>query len=299
MYIEIPVQILESSGAFILFGILTIAFLHGLRKKISHMGISFLFALILSFVSVLGLYKFSLALWYSHFLGALNILLRETSRIYLLIPIVVGLILVFLGDHFSEKMSKQQYRSFYHAVYGLIVVGIAIISPNIAFLFLSISLMLLFMAEYLRLSDDESSVTLYVKKILNKPLRSYEKRGYVASFSYTGAMLLIILFLPKGLALGSGLILSLGDPSAALIGRRFGNHKFRHNPDKSLEGSLAMLVVSFISLSVLSLYFQSISFSMAFFASISAVILESFDLKVSDNFLIPIFAGIVMHSLVV
>lgn len=284
--IEISIAILKIGAALILYGILAVIFIHILGKKINfvgeHTGKAFLLSLGIVFAIIIQMK------------AGLTILFKETNFIFMIIPIGVGLVLVFLGDYFSEKMSQQQYRSFYHAVYGLIVAGVLLISSNIAFLFLSLSFMLLLMAEYVRKSDGTGNVSLYVKKILNKPVREYEERGYVASFSYTAGMLLVILFLPLKFAIGSALILSLGDPAAAVIGKRYGKHKFRHNPDKSLEGSIAMFTVSFISLS-----FLSISVSVVLFASVSAVILESFDLKASDNLLIPIFAGIVMSSLVV
>ncbi len=284
--IEIPVAILELGAVLVLYGILSVLFVHILRKKIDfikeHTGKVFVASLFGVFSIIIQMEE------------GLTILFEEIDFLVLIAPIGVGLVLIFLGDYFSEKMSKQQYRSFYHAVYGLIVSGVLFVSANIAFLFLCLSFMLLLMAEYVRKSDATGNVTLYVKKVLNKPVKEYEKRGYVASFSYTAGMLLVILFLPLKYAIGSALILSLGDPAAAVVGKKFGKHKFRHNPDKSLEGSLAMFTVSFASLSLLS-----ISFSVGFFAAISAVILESFDLKASDNLLIPIFAGIVMHSLVV
>ncbi len=299
MLVEIPIQILEVSGVFILFGILTVAFLYLLGEKVDDLGISFLLALILSFVFSASLYGFDFRSWYSHFGKAMSMLINQAGLIYLLIPIFVGLTLVFLGDYFSEKMSEQQYRSFYHALYGMMLIGVVIISPDIGFIFLSISLMLFLIVEYLRLSNDENRVTAYLKKILNKPIRGHEKKRYVAGFSFICGMLFVILFLPKGIVLGSGLILSFGDPSAALIGKKYGKHGFRHNPDKSLEGSLAMFIVSFASLYVLSLYFSYISLIVALFASLSAVILESFDLKSGDNLLIPIVAGIVMRFLAV
>ena len=284
--IEIPIAILELGAVLVLYGILAVLFVHVLRKKIgfikNHTGKTFVASLIVVFSIIIQMEE------------GLTILLEEIDFLILIAPIGVGLVLIFLGDYFSEKMSKQQYRSFYHAVYGLIVVGVLFVSSNIAFLFLCLSFMLLLMAEYVRKSDGTGNVTMYVKKVLNKPVKEYEKRGYVASFSYTAGMLLVILFLPLKFAIGSALILSVGDPAAAVVGKRFGKHKFRHNPDKSFEGSLAMFIVSFVSLS-----FLSISVSVGLFAAISAVILESFDLKASDNLLIPIFAGIVMHSLVV
>lgn len=258
------------------------------------MGVSFLFSLLSSFFFILGLYRFQPMVWYNEARGAAQIIISESSlgSGLLILPIVVGLILIFLGNYFSEEMSRQEYRSFYHAIYGMIVISLLVFKNNVAFLFLSISLLLLLLAEYLRKSDDKSRVTLYVKKVLNKPLKSYEKRAYVASFSYIGGMIFVILFLPQKLALGSALILTLGDPAAAMIGIRYGKTKFAHNPDKTLEGSLAMLVVSILALNLIGL-----PFVLTFFASISAVFLESLDLRFSDNLLIPILAGIVMVSL--
>lgn len=294
MMYSISTPVLKTSGVIILYGLLSVIFLHVYRKKFDNIGIAFFLALGTGFVAVLSLYRFRPMNWYIEAKSIVEIILKDSKlgSGLLFSPIVVGLVLIFLGDYFSEKLSKQEYRSFYHSIYGIMVVSVLAISPEAAFIFLSLSLFLLLLAEYLRKSDDKSRVTLYVKKVLNKPLRSYETRGYVASFSYIGGMIIIILFLPQQYALASALLLSLGDPAAALVGLRFGKNYLRHNPDKSLEGSLAMLIVGIISLKILGLPLLLILFSTT-----TAVLFESLQLRVSDNLMIPIMSGIVMLAL--
>lgn len=127
---------------------------------------------------------------------------------------------------------------------------------------------------------------------MDRAMREYEIRGFIATFFYALGILFVVLFLEPQFALGCIFILALGDPSAALVGMRYGQHKLGHNPDKSLEGSLAMLSVCILVLQILG--FGLIT---TLFVSVSATIFESLRVKVSDNLLIPLISGMIMVSL--
>ncbi|MBI2583384.1 MAG: right-handed parallel beta-helix repeat-containing protein [Candidatus Aenigmarchaeota archaeon] len=99
----------------------------------------------------------------------------------------------------------------------------------------------------------------------------------------------------RNVALASIMVLALGD-SLSHLGR-FGSIRHPFNKTRFLEGTAIGIVAGTLG----ALYF--VPFSAAFFGSLAAMIAESFDLRVSkvkidDNLLIPLVAGLVM-SLVV
>jgi phytol kinase len=101
-----------------------------------------------------------------------------------------------------------------------------------------------------------------------------------------GIFIVVLLLQPK-FAIGAIAILAFGDPSAVLIGRRMGRHKWNHNPEKSIEGSAAMFAVSAIALTFLLHPLEAIV------VSLSATAFESLPLRISDNLVIPIISGMV------
>ncbi len=286
--------VLKTSGVILFYSLISLVFLHLYRKKFNNIWIALALSLITGLVPVFALYNFQPMAWYAETLKVIDILIAKTNRgIEIIISTLgIGLFLIFIGNYLTEKFPKQEYRSFYHAAYGFLALGLISFSQDLAFAFLSLSISILFFGEYLRQSDDKSQLTIYVKKVLNKPLRSYEKRGYVASFSFIGGLILVTLFIPQIYAFAAALILSVGDPAAALVGRRYGNTPLTHNPDKTLEGSLSMLIVSIIALQIVGL-----PIILTFLTVTSATIFESLQLKVGDNLLLPVVAGIIMVSL--
>jgi Dolichol kinase len=108
---------------------------------------------------------------------------------------------------------------------------------------------------------------------------------------------LIVLFLPEKISLASLLILAFSDPAATLVGKRFGKIKWRTNPEKSVEGSLAMFLVSLIILfSLRSFYGLNIDPLTVLFVAFSITLTEVLPLKIGDNIIIPLLAGMVMVS---
>jgi Dolichol kinase len=93
------------------------------------------------------------------------------------------------------------------------------------------------------------------------------------------------------------LILAFSDPAATLVGKRFGKIKWRTNPEKSVEGSLAMFLVSLIILfSLRSFYGLNIDPLTVLFVAFSITLTEVLPLKIGDNIIIPLLAGMVMVS---
>jgi len=88
--------------------------------------------------------------------------------------------------------------------------------------------------------------------------------------------------------------LAVGDPVAALIGRRYGTIKLVHG--RSLQGSLAFVCVAFLAALVgLTLYFPSIALghavALAGLAAVAGALAELFARRIDDNLAIPAAAA--------
>jgi dolichol kinase len=140
-------------------------------------------------------------------------------------------------------------------------------------------------------------------------LRNYEidnkrKRLNGASNILISAIICILIF-PKLIVVTAFTVLIISDSSAALIGRRFGKHKFFK---KTLEGSLAFFVSAIIMAVIatkmqyaylpnLNLEYTSLEFLIAIIASGIGAVMEASSVIVDDNYTIPFSVGFVMWIL--
>jgi len=117
-----------------------------------------------------------------------------------------------------------------------------------------------------------------------------------ASYVLIAACLCILVF-PNLIAVTAFAILIVSDICAALIGRRYGRHRFL---DKSLEGTLAFAVSAVIVVVVIMrLFGESEGFMIAgVLGSIIGAIVENLSprLRVDDNVSIPFSIGFSMWS---
>lgn len=96
------------------------------------------------------------------------------------------------------------------------------------------------------------------------------------------------------------LVMGYGDGLAAVVGQAYGKHHFKVlNTTKSVEGSLAMFISSFI-VAILVLYISSAP-SMLLYAlliSLAATIIELFSIKGLDNLTVPLLTSLMYYLLV-
>jgi dolichol kinase len=89
-------------------------------------------------------------------------------------------------------------------------------------------------------------------------------------------------------------VLGFADPSAAIVGRRWGRTKLMHG--RSLEGSLTFLVVGFtVAMVLLMGFFPAITFGAAAAISLGAsglgAVAEAVAKRVDDNLMVPLAAA--------
>ncbi len=113
------------------------------------------------------------------------------------------------------------------------------------------------------------------------------------TYVFISASLCVILF-PKVIAITSFAILIVSDATSALIGRRFGKHRFF---DKSVEGSTAFFVSAMIVVLVApKASGLAIEYAIGILGAVVATLVEAMSvrLRVDDNFSVPCAAGITM-----
>ncbi len=128
----------------------------------------------------------------------------------------------------------------------------------------------------------------FVKGLIAPIVREHEKRG-----DFTGATYLLlsacatIAMYDRSIAIAALAFIIVGDSFAAVIGRRFGAHRFRN---KSLEGSLGCLlgtlIVAFAS--------PGLPLYIAIIGAFIATLVEAFPFGVDDNVSVPILSGLSM-----
>ena len=110
------------------------------------------------------------------------------------------------------------------------------------------------------------------------------------------AALLLNLIFPPLIAAASMAVMLTGDAAAALIGRKFGKHKIVNG--KSLEGTLSFIAVGYIFLSIVGIICGApgIFYILGAIGVIASSIVELFteQIKIDDNFTIPLTVGLIL-----
>ena len=116
-----------------------------------------------------------------------------------------------------------------------------------------------------------------------------------ATYVLLSATLGVLIF-PKVIFITAFSILIIGDTMAALIGRKYGRHKFMA---KSFEGTLAFFISScIVVLFTPKIGYFSEEYIIGFFAAVIGAIIENISFGyIDDNFSIPLAVGSTMWIL--
>ena len=135
----------------------------------------------------------------------------------------------------------------------------------------------------------------FFRRLMNDGLYKYvmhvhEKDQISSATWYATALIFLSLTqTPLLCALGCG-ILGLADPAAALVGRRIGRTRLVNG--RSLEGTVAFIVVGTMVGLLIGSYFHDLTGSALWIISLSAAvcgaIAELFSRRIDDNFTIPL-----------
>ena len=98
---------------------------------------------------------------------------------------------------------------------------------------------------------------------------------------------LTVAMYDKPIAIAALAFVIIGDSLAAIIGRKFGRHKFK---SKSVEGSLACLLGTVI----VALFVPELQLQIGLLGAIVATVVEALSFGIDDNITVPILAGLSM-----
>jgi dolichol kinase len=120
--------------------------------------------------------------------------------------------------------------------------------------------------------------------ILRKCRRSEDEKGFI--FFFIGIIITLIIFqFNQAIANAAILILLFGDAASTLIGRKWGKVKWPFQKNKTLEGSLAFILVGTI------LALTQINIIPALIGATAGAFVEVYS-PIDDNIPIPIVAGL-------
>jgi len=101
---------------------------------------------------------------------------------------------------------------------------------------------------------------------------------------------------PAGIAAAALAMLMVGDAAAALVGRRFGRHRWPGSP-KSVEGSLGYAVTAFgIGLAVVAWPDSDFGLMACAVGAVSGAIVEALPIPLNDNLRVPLLTGLAMWA---
>jgi dolichol kinase len=121
------------------------------------------------------------------------------------------------------------------------------------------------------------------------------ERYRINSATWFSTSLLILALIGSPLLAAVALaVLGFADPSAALVGRRWGRHKLLHG--RSLEGSLTFMGVGFVAaITIATLFFPALGLGTAALISLGAAglgaVAEAVAKRVDDNLMVPLAAA--------
>lgn len=128
----------------------------------------------------------------------------------------------------------------------------------------------------------------FARPVISPMIRSHEEAGdFTGAFYILGSTCLTIALFAKPIAIAALAFIIVGDTFAALIGRKFGRHKFGR---KSIEGSLGCLVGTVI----VALLTPHLPLSAGLIGAVVATVAEAVSFTIDDNVSVPLASGLAM-----
>jgi phytol kinase len=214
---------------------------------------------------------------------------------------VGGVIFVASKMRLDASFSEKASRRFLHTMIGnlvfivpfftLPVYPVAVAAPFVVFTFLA--------TPYSRLKVASQRL---------KGLVAITEKGHrlglvFYALSYT---VLALIFASRSYVMAAGVLpMAYGDSIASIVGEKWGRRRYRVVADKSVEGSLAMFLVSLSSLLASLIYFSAFysltfpGFLLPAVVAVSvAIVAEGFSPLGLDNLTVPLLSAFVFAALI-
>lgn len=130
----------------------------------------------------------------------------------------------------------------------------------------------------------------------SKFLRESEKGKLSGTPWYVLGVLCAATLYPLPVAVYAVMFLACGDVAATTVGERWGSVKFPGSV-KSVQGSVAFFLASFVAGLVIRSYFFPASLTAIAAGALTAALVEVLPVKINDNLTIPVISGAVMLAL--
>jgi phosphoserine phosphatase/dolichol kinase len=193
-------------------------------------------------------------------------------------------------NHDNRISNGNLIRELIHTS-GLLIPFISIYLFNnlIVATLLSIAVVIYSAAEFLRILG--TNVPIISKITLLAADRSELNEFNTSPIFHALGLILCLLIFPARIGYAAIAVLTLGDSSASIFGKRFGKTKIPFNRGKSVEGSIIGLVFAFLGA---LLFVDPIT---AIIGAAAGILIEALPLPIDDNLLMPLAAGLLMYLL--
>jgi len=124
-------------------------------------------------------------------------------------------------------------------------------------------------------------------------IRPREKEGFTGASYIISTDVLVILLFAKPVAICAMAFIALGDSAAAMVGRRWGFHKYGN---KSVEGSLGFFIASSgAGIAFHFIYPGQLPLIVSIAGAFVATIVEAMSVRSDDNMTVPTISGLFMQ----
>jgi len=134
------------------------------------------------------------------------------------------------------------------------------------------------------------SIQRYWTPITDYIVRPKESGGFTGAthILFSGFVCLLLFSVPAATLAMCTII--LGDSAAALVGRKWGRHKFTH-ANRSWEGSLSFLAASQIA----AFLIPGLPLWIGITGAVIGTLVEAFSNQIDDNLSVPLVVGLFAH----
>lgn len=199
------------------------------------------------------------------------------------------------SEIFSTRNDYQLGRRLFHMISGSLLSTTYLIAEDLTHEkvvhILGLVACIIYLLEQIRISYPEIAIKFsFINKFF---LRAEEQLKESAAMPYAFALLLTILTFPKEASLIAIYTLALSDPLSALIGIKFGKHKFIQN--KSIPGSSAFFIATFCSsyfvLNYLHENMNVLCIKISLMIALTSTLVEMIPFRLDDNLTIPLYTA--------